>query len=217
MLRRSTTAAACAVTLLAIGATPATALTQPVDIAVLIASSTAPDAAVKAFLVEGVTVGDGPELTAEDLVPEESDDLCGAVEVDIDVEAQTVTATVPDAEVGCEVGLLSIAVVSDQIASFTIESDDLVTFEPDGDNLVDVDDTAGTVAAAWVAGEEQVLVLNGSVVFAYELVAAPAPTPTPTPTPTSGPTPAPAPTSPSTTPVKAAPAKPVVAQPTFTG
>jgi hypothetical protein len=226
VLRRPTTAAACAVALLAIGATPATALTQPVDIAVLIALSTAEDAPVKAFVAEDVIVGDGPELTAEDLVPGEADEICGAVEVDIDPDAQTVTATAVGDEVGCEVALLSVGVVSDEVASFTVESDDLVTYDPSGENLLELEEAPGTVAAAWIAGEGQVLTLSGSAVFAYELVATPAPTPTPTPTPTATPSPtatptpaptAPAPTAPAKTPAKAAPAKPVVAQPTFTG
>src|SRR5215203_4592100 len=92
VLRRSTTAAACAVALLAVGAAPATALTQPVDIFVLLASTTAVDSPAKGFVVEGVTVGDGPELTPDDLAPG-SDDICGAVEVDVDPQAQTVTVT----------------------------------------------------------------------------------------------------------------------------
>ncbi len=57
MLRRPTAVAACAVTLLAVGVAPATALTQPVDIAVLLAQTTAEDSPVKAFVAEGVVVG----------------------------------------------------------------------------------------------------------------------------------------------------------------
>jgi len=221
VLRRPTAVAACAVTLLAVGVAPATALTQPVDIAVLLAQTTAEDSPVKAFVVEGVVVGDGPELTAEDLLAEESDDICGAVEVDIDPEAQTVTVT--STEDGCELGVLSVAVVSDEIASFTVASDDLVTSSPDGEPVVELDQTPGTVAAAWIADEERTLVLGGSAVFAYELVEAtptPTPTGTPTPTPTATPTPTrtTAPTPPAQAPTKAAaPARPVVAQPTFTG
>src|SRR5215207_9941137 len=107
VLRRSTAAAACAVSLLAVGAAPATALTQTVDILVILADSTGDDALGKVFLAQDVTVGAGPELTADHLVPEESDDICGAVEVDIDPEAQTVTVT--SADDGCELGAVSVA------------------------------------------------------------------------------------------------------------
>ncbi len=227
MLRRSTTAAACAVTLLAWGAAPAAAVTGPVDIRVSIAA--APGVAVgeerrvKGFSVDAVVPGDGPELTVDDFDPTQGtvatvDEFCGAVEVDVDPVAQTVTLTAPPEEVGCEISGLNLAVHSPEIDLFGVVSLDLVQFGPD-EGVVEGDGPPGIVFANWRAFDGEVLVLTDGVTqFRYDLVAdgEPTPTPEPEPEPTPAPEPAPAP-APAPVPAPAAPARPVVAQPTFTG
>jgi hypothetical protein len=233
MRRRPTTAAACAVTLLALGAAPAAAVTGPVDIRVSIAA--APGVAIdeerrtKVFAVDAVVPGDGPELTPGDFDPAQGsaatvDEFCGSIEVDVDPVAQTVTLTAPPEEVGCEISGLNVAVQSPEIDLFSAVSLDLVQFEP-GEGAVEGDGPPGIVFANWRAFEGEVLVLTDGVTqLRYDLVADGEPTPTPTPAPepepepTPAPEPAPAPApAPAPVPAPAAPARPVVAQPTFTG
>jgi len=107
MPRRTVAATACAMTAVAMSATPATAWTDdPMNIVVQIASDTTPDSVQKVFDARDVVIGDGPELTAEDLL--EPSAQCGAVEVDIDPDERTIT--VSSTEPGCAAGWVSLGV-----------------------------------------------------------------------------------------------------------
>ncbi|WP_062466074.1 hypothetical protein [Demequina maris] len=72
-------------------------------------ASTGADMAVKMFSVDDVVVGDGPELTAADLDPDFTEgDMCGDLEIDIDLTTSTVAVTgTGDA---CEVSLAGVYV-----------------------------------------------------------------------------------------------------------
>ncbi len=170
--------------------------------------------------VDGVTPGDGPELTAADVDPDQSpartvDEFCGSVELDVDPVAQTVTLTAPADEVGCEIGILDIAVHSPEIDLFSVVSHDLLRYDPET-GVAEGDGPRGIVFVTWRAFEGEVLVLTDGVTqLHHDLVADAEPQPTPEPAPE--PPPAPAAPSPDPEPAPAEPARPVVAQPTFTG
>ena len=198
MLRRPTTAAACAVALLALSAAPATALTQPVDIAVLIAAPAGPDPEaaplLKAFAVEGVTPGAGPELTAADFVPvpdgaQDPADLCGSVDVDIDPDGQTVTVTGTADELPCEVGLVSVTILSEEIGAAELVLDELVT-GVEG-QVVPNDTEPAAFSVSWVGAVpgDPLPLTDGSSRAEYELVAIPTPPPAPEPEPAPEPAP----------------------------
>ena len=212
MLRRTTAAAACTAALVALIASPADALAQPVDIEVIIASDTTPDADAKVFLAENVTVGDGPELTEDDLVAPSAQ--CGAVEVDIDPDVQTITVRSTDTD--CVAGAVTLVIASEELWTLGTEltSNGLVAWQPlieGGFEIAgegDPGDPRG-LAAAWWASEGETLVLSGQTVFGYPREVTPDPAPVTPPAPVAPAAPA--------VPAAAAPARPVVAQPTFAG
>ncbi|WP_250445248.1 hypothetical protein [Actinotalea sp. C106] len=215
---RTLTAGACAGVLVAAGASAAVALEGPVDIEVLVADA---DGEFNFFYADGVTPGDGVELTADDLDTELSGAGCGAVEVDVDPEAQTVTITAVEEQDGpCLVNALGVVLYTDEISELSLVSDGLLELEGEpaeadvdyvvetvvGEDLGDVELDLDTDAAAvlWLTMAEP-LSLTGSSVLSYELLADEVPEEEPVDE------------EPPAAEAPAEPARPVVAQPTFTG
>ncbi|WP_062311351.1 hypothetical protein [Demequina rhizosphaerae] len=106
----ATAAGAAVATAALLGTSTAASATDDPEIhvgimALLVAPSE--DLLMKMLLVDDVIVGDGPELTAADVLPE-SDDVCGDLEVDIDLVASTATITGTGEE--CEVMIAAMSV-----------------------------------------------------------------------------------------------------------
>ncbi|MFC5381380.1 hypothetical protein [Aquipuribacter nitratireducens] len=185
--------------LLAGGAAPAAALVDPVTITVRFYAGTGPGAEATIYRAEDVTVGEGAELTADDLVQPSSQ--CGSAEVDIDPGARTVTITSTDD--GCVVPYTNFVVETSELQILPPTSNGLVTWEPGLDPFFEVDSSyPDPFGAAWVGVGDETMTLSGSSVFPYELVEV-------EPEPSTSPQPSPSPT--------ARPAEPVPAEADFTG
>ncbi|MDH6181342.1 hypothetical protein M2152_001524 [Microbacteriaceae bacterium SG_E_30_P1] len=85
------------------------------------------------YAVTGVTVGDGPELTAADLV-ENPSGWCGTLDVDIDNTTKAIYIYT-DTETGevCDFQTVSVTITSDQIGSVTLVEDTLFDEEEEVD------------------------------------------------------------------------------------
>lgn len=175
MLQRTVAACAGAATVIAIAASPASGLTEPVTITVVIHPAGAPlDSPSKTFRATGVTVGDGPEVTEDHLVVD-SEGACGAVEVDIDPDARSIAVTATDP--GCAVVSVSVGIRSAELWNLGVEpaSNELVTWQPAAGGQFQY--TGGAfatdepvISASWYAFEAgQTMTLAGRSVFTYPL------------------------------------------------
>lgn len=211
MLSRATAAAACTAAVIgSVAAAPASAHEPPFvhDLQVTIGSETETGWVRTVFDAGRVVLSDGPELTAEDLEGPASH--CGAVEVDIDHERRTITVT--STEPGCTADVVSMGIDSAVLwhAGLEVATNQLVSWEPETAGRFDFVHGFATaepiVTMRWVADEAGTMTLSGQTVVTYGATPFWDATQTPAPAPTAAPAPAPA-----------APAKPVVANPTFTG
>ena len=94
-----TAASAAVATAALLGTATAASATEDTEVRVSIlavlagpATDAAPEGLAKLYAVDDVLVGPGPELTAADLDPL-SDEMCGDLEVDIDLDAMTAAVT----------------------------------------------------------------------------------------------------------------------------
>lgn len=159
---RSFAAAAGAVALLLVGAVPATALENPIDIRV---EMDLPDIGDGPLVLEvlGVTPGDGPELTGANIIANPSD-WGGTIRVDVDPVAETVTI---DSDDIWDFKLVTVRITSTEIGDLGVLSN---TFGREGDSGLELSYVADGTGATltWVtdtAGESYDL--NGSAVFTW--------------------------------------------------
>lgn len=168
----------------------------------------------RVFEVVDVPVGPGPELTAANQVANPSN-YCGALNVDVDNVAQTVTIT-PDTSQTCSnFETAKVIVEGEGIDTLTLVSDTLWLDQPEACdmNLLPIGTQDGAVTINWattpIGGEEWCTTdMNfdgGAAVFSYQQSA-----PTTSTTATSTTTTTEAPTT-------TAPAAAAVARPRFTG
>ncbi|MBX9244791.1 hypothetical protein ICW40_08205 [Actinotalea ferrariae] len=208
-------AGAAALCLAVAGAASAAPFAGPVS---LVGSLDLPDqrSGPKVFAVDGIVVGAGPELTGADEV-ENPSGWCGDLLVDIDPDAQTITVSADQAV--CDFYTVDLDVLTTEIATVTVVSDALGDDRDPAtttDTVLDAVVDGTGVHLSWTrAAGVGAFYTAGSTVLSYTLVPAPVVTPpVVTPVVTAPVVAAPvvaAPVAP------AAPARVVVAAPTFAG
>ena len=155
---------------LLIGGSPASAITTPVDITVDLTFS----GEIRPFAVSGVVPGPGVELTEDDELPSEAN-LCGAVEVDIDPDADTITLIAANGTCLYDVAVITITTTED-FSALTLLGDDTL-FLDGPEPTIELTATGATIT--YDGGEASFSTnddgeVPGTAVFSYA-VAAPEP------------------------------------------
>jgi hypothetical protein len=165
LLPRLTIAAALAAGAALVGvATPSAAITTPVDINVSLNLSGAP----RVFEVTGVVPGPGAELTEANEISNPNS-WCGAVEVDIDPDADTISLIAADSD--CFFESATVTVTTSELEGVTVVSDTLFQNADPVDASV-----AGGVLTASFSGPGSITVnagAGGMTVFSYAPAAEP--------------------------------------------
>jgi len=164
----------------------------------------------RVFEVTDVPVGDGPELTAADEIANPQN-YCGALIVDVDNVAQTITIT-PDTDESCSnFETASVVVEGEGIDSLDVISDNLWENREICEMVLEASAADGVADIYWAqqpddCGTVDMNFEGGAAVFSYGQ----------TTTTTAVPITAPATTT-TAAPTTTAPAAAVVARPAFTG
>lgn len=133
-----------AVTVASSAVAPVGAISTPVDIDVRLALGD--DA--RTFSVDGVVPGDGFELDLDDESPPNETGFCGAVGVDIDPDAQTITLVPLDG--GCLWDDVTVDVATTELTEVELVQNEIVV-DSVGETTFDFGVTDGVLSVAWTS------------------------------------------------------------------